>query len=41
MPERLPAWTRWLWLSAAVVVLDLATKGIQQLLKAQRDALGA
>jgi signal peptidase II len=28
MPERAPAWTRWLWLSAVVVVLDLATKAL-------------
>ncbi len=26
MPERAPHWSRWLWLSAAVIVLDLATK---------------
>jgi signal peptidase II len=26
MPERAHSWSRWLWLSAAVVVLDLATK---------------
>ena len=28
MPERAPAWTRWLWLSAIVIVLDLASKAI-------------
>jgi signal peptidase II len=28
MPERARSWTRWLWLSAAVVVLDLATKAL-------------
>jgi signal peptidase II len=28
MPERKPSWTRWLWLSAIVVVLDLATKAL-------------
>ena len=28
MPERAASWTRWLWLSAAVVVLDLATKAL-------------
>jgi signal peptidase II len=28
MPERAPSWTRWLWLSAIIVVLDLATKAL-------------
>ena len=28
MSERTASWTRWLWLSAAVVVLDLATKAL-------------
>jgi len=28
MHERSPSWTRWLWLSAVVVVLDLATKAL-------------
>ena len=26
MRERKPSWTRWLWLSAVILVLDLATK---------------
>ena len=28
MPERANSWTRWLWLSAVVVALDLATKAV-------------
>ena len=28
MPERAQSWTRWLWLSAVVVVLDFATKAL-------------
>jgi signal peptidase II len=28
MRERAPSWTRWLWLSATVIVLDLATKAL-------------
>jgi signal peptidase II len=28
MRERAPSWTRWLWLSAVLVVLDLVTKAL-------------
>jgi signal peptidase II len=28
MPDVMPSWTRWLWLSAAVIVLDQASKEV-------------